>query len=328
MCQLCTQCTTPPIYSDRDGRGKFLDDIIGAWSHGEQKFSEFIDILNNHHSSIKVKYELHPAQVNFLDTVFLEQLDPNLKKVSTKVYFKPTDSHALLHRSSYHPKHTFKGIIKSQIIRFYRISSKDSDLQDSIGTLFRSLRNRGYSRRFLGAIKSSTLAGLNSNTTNAGGALDDSGENLTQNQAQLWEPSRFMPLITTYSHPYLPLHHQFKTNFKEYTSGLIQFQNYRVISAHRRNKNLRDMLVRAKLPEERGRIGSVKSDHWAFKPRQFMYNPHAQAGAPILQRMTLNMKNIIYCISCEKCHRLCVAPCRFWAAKNRFLKFKVCRPLS
>lgn len=91
---------------------RFLDDIIGAWSHGEQKFSEFIDILNNHHSSIKVKYELHPAQVNFLDTVFLEQLDPNLKKVSTKVYFKPTDSHSLLHRSSYHPKHTFKGIIK------------------------------------------------------------------------------------------------------------------------------------------------------------------------------------------------------------------------
>lgn len=119
----------------------FLDDIIGAWSHGEERFSEFIDILNNHHSSIKVKYELHPAQVNFLDTVFLEQLDPNLKKVSTKVYFKPTDSHALLHRSSYHPKHTFKGIIKSQIIRFYRISSKNSDLHDSIGTLFRSLRN-------------------------------------------------------------------------------------------------------------------------------------------------------------------------------------------
>lgn len=64
------------------------------------------------------------------------------KKNSTKVYFKPTDCHALLHKSSYHPKHTFKGIIKSQIIRFYRISSKESDLQDSISVLFRSLRKR------------------------------------------------------------------------------------------------------------------------------------------------------------------------------------------
>lgn len=64
------------------------------------------------------------------------------KKISTKVYFKPTDCHALLHKSSYHPKHTFKGIIKSQIIRFYRISSKESDLQDSISVLFRSLRKR------------------------------------------------------------------------------------------------------------------------------------------------------------------------------------------
>uniref|UniRef100_A0A3P8Q9Z3 Reverse transcriptase domain-containing protein n=1 Tax=Astatotilapia calliptera TaxID=8154 RepID=A0A3P8Q9Z3_ASTCA len=44
--------------------------------------------------------------------------------------------------SSYHPKDTFKGIIKSQIIRFYRISSKESDLQDSISVLFRSLRKR------------------------------------------------------------------------------------------------------------------------------------------------------------------------------------------
>lgn len=46
-----------------------------------KKFTEFIDILNNHHPSIKVKYEMHPVQVNFLDTtVFLEQLDQNLKK--------------------------------------------------------------------------------------------------------------------------------------------------------------------------------------------------------------------------------------------------------
>lgn len=37
-----------------------------------------------------------------------------------------------------------------------------------------------------------------------------------------------------------------------------------------------------------------------------MYNPHGKIGAPILQRMTLNMRNIIYCIWCEKCRLLYV----------------------
>lgn len=230
-----------------------------------------------------------------------------MKQVSTKVYFKPTDSHALLYKSSYHPKHTFKAIIKSQIIRFYRISSKESDLQDSISVLFRSLRKRGYSSRFLRAIKSSTLAGLNSNIMNIGEVSNESGRNLTQNQVQLGELNSLMPLVTTYSRSYLPLHHQLKTNFKKYTSGLTHFQNCRVISAHRRNKNLRDMLVRAKLPEQIRRTRSAKLNHWAFKPRRFVYNPHGKIGAPILQRMTLNMRNIIYCISCEKCRLLDVS---------------------
>lgn len=286
-CEALRKCPHKPTFYFR-----FLDDIIGAWPHGEYKFTEFINILNSHHPSIKVKYEIHPIQVNFLDTtVFLEQLGQNLK-ISTKVYFKPTDCHALLHKSSYHPKHTFKGIIKSQIIRFYRISSKESDLQDAIGILFRSLRKRGYSSRFLRTIKSSTLAGLNSNAMRG---------NQTQNQIQQGEQNRLMPLVTTYSRSHLPLHHQLKTNFKKYTSGLIRLQDCRVISAHRRNKNLRDMLVRAKLPEQMRRIRSGKPNHWAFKPKRFLYNPYGKIGAPILQRMSLNTSNIVYCICCEEC---------------------------
>lgn len=47
---------------------RYLDDIIGAWSHGEEKFCKVINVLNNRHPSFKVKYELHSSQVNFLDT--------------------------------------------------------------------------------------------------------------------------------------------------------------------------------------------------------------------------------------------------------------------
>lgn len=90
---------------------------------------------------------LDPPQVNFKQS-FFEQADEQQKRIRTRVYFKPTDTHALLHKASYHPKHTFRGIVKSQIIRFHTTSSREEDLQNSITVLFQSLRHRGYSGRF------------------------------------------------------------------------------------------------------------------------------------------------------------------------------------
>lgn len=103
---------------------RLLDDITGAWPHDIQLFTEFLIILNRHHPSIKVKYIIDPCEVHVLDTtVFFNHINQSQKTIFTKVYFKPTDTHALLHKHSYHPKHTFRGIVKSQIIRFHRISS-------------------------------------------------------------------------------------------------------------------------------------------------------------------------------------------------------------
>ena len=151
------KCTHQPLTYLR-----FLDDIFGIWHHDITLFSDFISTLNNHHPSIKVKYIIDPLQVNFLDTTvfFDHSINSAHTQLLTKVYFKTTDTHALLHKKSYHPKHTYKGIIKSQIIRFYRLSSKTTDLQASISILFSSLRHRGYSKRFLRQIKNSTLASL------------------------------------------------------------------------------------------------------------------------------------------------------------------------
>lgn len=90
------KCPLQPIFYFR-----FLDDIIGAWSHGEEKFREFVEILNSHHSSIKLKFEIGRSEVNFLDTTVMLNNESGHKVLQTKVYFKPTDTHALLHKSSY-----------------------------------------------------------------------------------------------------------------------------------------------------------------------------------------------------------------------------------
>ena len=75
---------------------------------------------------------------------------------------KPTTSRQLLHKKSYHPKHTFKGIIKSQIVTYYLICTNVSDFNQAYTGLFQSLRQRGYSGWFLRSIKAETLLSFKS----------------------------------------------------------------------------------------------------------------------------------------------------------------------
>lgn len=70
---------------------RFLDDIIGAWPHDISLFKGFIDILNNHHPSIKIKYTIDLHQVNFLDTTVYFEPNATHKQMLTKV--KTMDTH-------------------------------------------------------------------------------------------------------------------------------------------------------------------------------------------------------------------------------------------
>lgn len=123
---------------------RYLDDIWGVWAHGRGELQSFISILNNHHSSIKVT--IQETEINFLDTITYKGVNFTwIGILDTKVYFKPTDTDALLHRKSFHPRHTFRGILKAQLLRFHRICSREEDWEDAVRVSFRALRRRGYS---------------------------------------------------------------------------------------------------------------------------------------------------------------------------------------
>ena len=120
---------------------RYLDDIFIIWPHSRQDFDQFFKILNTHHPNIKLKPTIHDNSIDFLDvTVFKGQRFQTHKKLDTKVFFKPTDTHELLHRSSYHPKHTFRGIVKSQIERFHRICNNKHDFDEACTILFSALK--------------------------------------------------------------------------------------------------------------------------------------------------------------------------------------------
>jgi len=125
------QCAKrPPNYF------RYLDDIWGTWPYSDTDFQTFLDTLNKHHPSIKVKAVTNAREIDFLDVTTSKGTDfDTTGRLDTRVYFKPTDSHTLLHRSSFHPRHTFEGIIKSQFIRFERICSQGSDYNMMVRTL-------------------------------------------------------------------------------------------------------------------------------------------------------------------------------------------------
>ena len=142
---------------------RFLDDIFIIWTYSKGEFVELFDLMNNHTPSIKFQHSISEESIDFLDvTIYKGAQFKAIRRLDTKVYFKPTDTHELLHKSSFHPKHTFAGILKSQIIRFHKICTNEQDFESACSTLFKVLREkRNYSKRFLRKIKSHTLLKLN-----------------------------------------------------------------------------------------------------------------------------------------------------------------------
>lgn len=137
---------------------RFLDDCFLIWLASREELTDFFNILNNDNPSIKLKYEVSDTHVEFLDTTVFKGDDiETTHRLSTKLFRKPTDTMELLHKESFHPPHTFAGIIKSQVLRYNRICTNKKDFDDSCTELFKALAPRGYTRTFLDGIKKKTL---------------------------------------------------------------------------------------------------------------------------------------------------------------------------
>ena len=140
---------------------RFLDDCFLIWNHGEDQLQNFFNILNNDHPAVKLKFESSADSVDFLDvTVFKGKHVETKGHLSTKLYRKPTDTMELLHTQSYHPAHTFDGIVKSQILRFQRLCTEEEDFNKSCDQLFQALIPRNYTNTKLRKIKKDTIQNI------------------------------------------------------------------------------------------------------------------------------------------------------------------------
>ena len=264
-------CTKLPTHYYR-----YLDDIWGVWTHGEDDFRDFVLTLNSHHPSITVKPLTSRTTMDFLDVTTFKGPDFNTTGIlDTRVFFKPTDSHALLHHSSFHPKHTFAGIIKSQLTRFRRICSRPGDYISATQTLFRALRKRGYPRSLLRTLTYKT-------------------DTRTPARINRFENKRIVPFVAIYSPYTTRAMRRAKKHFEVTMSGTPLAQNIGIISAYKRNPNLRDILVRAKLPIPTARPVSPGRC-------RTVTNPTTKNTFLIKRNITMRHCNCVYKIYCRRC---------------------------
>lgn len=265
------KCPRKPLHYLR-----YLDDIWGVWTYSKPDFEEFIRTLNAHDWSIQCKYELDDRKIDFLDTTVYKGRNFEVhNKLDIKVFFKKTDTHALLYKSSFHPRHTYRGIVKAQLLRFHRICTRQEDFQEAVKELFVALRKRGYSRQFLRQCLRSFL-----------------------DRKEALEGDR-IPLITTYSLFNVQMHKKLKENFDSLMINTGVLPNRTVISAYRRNKNLKDYLVRARLTSQQFLKPTVLFG--TFCSLTFVKNRVKKTIFPVRQRFTPQSTNCVYLIFCVKC---------------------------
>ena len=91
--------------------------------------------------TIKYTFSYSEQIFSFLDVqIYLSES----RKLTTKLYKKPTDCMTLLHFHSHHPLSCKEGIIYSQALRYNMIILKDQILQEELDNLTRILLARAY----------------------------------------------------------------------------------------------------------------------------------------------------------------------------------------
>ncbi|KAJ8039047.1 hypothetical protein HOLleu_16635 [Holothuria leucospilota] len=125
---------------------RVIDDIQFLWISTPSNLSLFKTLVNTRHPTIKYTFNSSQDNIQFLD-IEITQYNTQLE---TKIYSKPTDSHAYLLPTLCHPKHTFTSIPYSQALRVIRNCSTDDTNTFHLNELQTHFSNRGYDASIVG----------------------------------------------------------------------------------------------------------------------------------------------------------------------------------
>jgi len=287
---------------------RFLDDIHFVWTGTAEELLEFEIYLNSLIDGIKITLNSSDEKVNFLDTTVYKtphHTSPDTAILNTRVYFKDTDTHQLLHKHSFHPRHTFTGVLKAQLLRFKRISSSSSDYSNACSTLFAALQKRNYSKSLLRKMKRDIWR---------------SGDVATNKNNN---PKRILPIVIPYNKIGIELARSWKSIIGQ---GHLFDEDSRLITAFCNGENLYRKLVHSSfsvskdstttnttskptiLSRPNRKPGSVRCTNTKCKACTYIVETTRFSSSrnnrtfTLRDRFTCASTNIVYLVSCSKCN--------------------------
>ena len=212
---------------------RYIDDIVGATSLPRHQLQNFIDFVCNFHPAFQFTYEITETSLPFLDI----QLTISDDRLSTSIHYKETDSHSFLNYKSSHPDKTKNAIPYSQLLRLRRLCSSDFDFKNKAKEMCTFFNNNGYPPHVI----NSALQRI----TNISRPDALKVKNKSRNNERI-------PLTLTYHPLSLPVKKIIYDNFKilqddQDTKNIFTAPPF---MAFRRDTNLRELLVKSRLPKE------------------------------------------------------------------------------
>ena len=276
---------------------RFLDDVFLTWTGTRDQLTEFQTFANSIIPDIHITLTVRQHCIPFLDTIVykLHSPDNDYVNLQTKTYFKQTDTHQLLHKLSHHPKHTTNGLLKSQFIRFKRLSSNFTQYNTACNILWKSLKRRGYSSSKYRKLKRDTY---NTYTAN---------KKRTRNNDQ-----PIFPIVTYFDHDSQHLNHYIRTELRNNPA----FKNRNIISAYKNHRSLRNLLVNSKIRTITNASNQTITINACNHPRCLCcqhldnnttyHNSTNSKTFHVTRNFTCNSHHIIYLITCKQCNLLYV----------------------
>ena len=124
---------------------RYIDDILGIWTHGPDALIEYHDFVNSFHPALKFSVEnTDPNQISsvpYLDTLIT--VSPT-GMYSTELYFKPMASPIIIHFTSAQPMQAKLAVLRSELTRAKRRGSNDEAVARGIQKVTEIFRSNGY----------------------------------------------------------------------------------------------------------------------------------------------------------------------------------------
>lgn len=273
---------------------RYIDDIFGVSNMDREKLDDFVQYVSTFNPALKYTVEIG-KNVNMLDMT----LSVCRSKISATLFTKPTDSHSYLHYNSCHPRSCKDSIPYSQLLRVKRICSDPTDCEVKLKEMCSYFKKRGYPSKVVKAAK------------NKIDRLDRAELLKESNKEENNDQDDRIKFPITYHPVNAKIAGIVKSNFEslKYDEEIGHLFENKPMIVKRRGRNLKDILVRAKLRKEQD-IGTKKCGKSRCLTCQFICEEKTVIGPKsafeIRNSFTCESAGIVYCIVCQKCGDLYV----------------------